>query len=76
MAVLNIYKFVGVDNNTTNGELNPFGAGNPLVSETYVIKSILVTLATRATVLIDVKALLVTVTLGVPADVTKIDLIT
>ena len=28
-----------------NGELNPFGAGNPLVSETYVIKSILVTSA-------------------------------
>jgi hypothetical protein len=45
MAVVNQYKFVGIDNDTTNGELNPFGSGNPLVSETYVIKSILVTSA-------------------------------
>ena len=45
MAVVNQYKFVGTDNDTTNGELNPFGTGNPLVSETYVIKSILVTSA-------------------------------
>ena len=45
MAVVNQYDFVGIDNNTSNGELNPFGAGNPLVSETYVIKSILVTSA-------------------------------
>ena len=45
MAVVNQYDFVGIDNDTTNGELNPFGAGNPLVSETYVIKSILVTSA-------------------------------
>ena len=44
-AVVNQYKFVGVDNDTTNGELNPFGSGNPLVSETYVIKSILLTSA-------------------------------
>ena len=42
MAVVNQYKFVGIDNDTSNGELNPFGTGNPLVSETYVIKSILV----------------------------------
>ena len=45
MAVVNQYKFAGIDNDTTNGELNPFGSGNPLVSETYVIKSILVTSA-------------------------------
>ena len=45
MAVVNQYKFVGTDNDTTNGELNPFGSGNPLVTETYVIKSILVTSA-------------------------------
>ena len=45
MAVVNQYDFVGVDNDTSNGELNPFGAGYPLVSETYVIKSILVTSA-------------------------------
>jgi len=45
MAVVNQYKFIGIDNDTSNGELNPFGSGNPLVSETYVIKSILVTSA-------------------------------
>ena len=45
MAVVNQYDFVGIDNDTTNTALNPFGTGNPLVSETYVIKSILVTSA-------------------------------
>ena len=39
----NQFKFVGIDNNTSGSALTPFGSGNPLVSETYVIKSILVT---------------------------------
>jgi len=46
----NQYKFVGTDNSTTGGALTPFGSGNPLVSETYVIKSILVTAAGTPTV--------------------------
>ena len=50
MAVVNEYKFVGIDNNTTGSALNPFGTGNPLVSETYLIKSILVTSAGTPTV--------------------------
>jgi hypothetical protein len=41
----NQYKFAGIDNNTTGSALSPLGSGNPLVSETYVIKSILVTSA-------------------------------
>ena len=45
MAVVNQYKFVGIDNDTTGNALVPLGSGNPLVSETYVIKSILVTSA-------------------------------
>ena len=45
MAVVNQYDFVGLNANTDNTEKNPFGAGYPLVSETYVIKSILVTSA-------------------------------
>ena len=45
MAVVNQYKFVGIDNNTTGGALTPLGSGNPLISETIVIKSILVTSA-------------------------------
>ena len=38
----NQYKFIGIDNSTTGGALTPLGSGNPLVSETYVIKSIIV----------------------------------
>ena len=45
MAVVNQYKFVGIDNSTTGSALTPLGSGNPAVSETYVIKSILVTSA-------------------------------
>jgi len=40
-----VEKFVGTDNSTSGSAINPFGTGNPLVSETYVIKSILVTSA-------------------------------
>ena len=39
----NQFKFVGVDDSTSGSALSPLGSGNPLVSETYVIKSILVT---------------------------------
>ena len=45
MAVVNQYKFVGIDDSTSGSALTPLGSGNPLVSETYVIKSILVTSA-------------------------------
>ena len=50
MAVVNQYKFVGIDDSTSGAALSPFGSGNPLVSETYVIKSILVTSAGTPTV--------------------------
>ena len=45
MAVVNQYKFKGIDNSTSGSALVPFGAGNPLVNETIVVKSILVTSA-------------------------------
>ena len=48
----NQFKFVGIDNSTSGEALTPFGSGNPLVSETYVIKSILVTSAGTPTVTI------------------------
>ena len=41
----NQFKFVGIDKSTSGAALTPFGTGNPMVSETYVIKSILVTSA-------------------------------
>ena len=52
MAVVNQYKFVGIDNSTSGSALTPFGSGNPLVNETYLIKSILVTSAGTPTVTI------------------------
>ena len=45
MAVVNQYKFVGIDNSTSGVALTPLGASIPAVNETIVIKSILVTSA-------------------------------
>ena len=45
MAVVNQYKFVGIDNSTTGSALTPLGSGIPAVNETIVIKSILATSA-------------------------------
>ena len=45
MAVVNQYKFVGIDNSTSGSALTPLGAGIPAVNETIVIKSILATSA-------------------------------
>ena len=45
MAVINQYKFVGKDNDTTGGALTVFATGKPSVNETIIIKSILVTSA-------------------------------
>ena len=54
MAVVNQYKFYGVDNDTSGAALTMFGATgsvqNPLATETYIIKSIKVTSATTPTV--------------------------
>ena len=50
MAVVNQYKFVGIDDSSSGAALTPFGSGNPLVSETYIVKSILVTSAGTPTV--------------------------
>ena len=45
MAVVNQYKFIGIDNSTSGSALTPLGSGIPAVNETIVIKSILVTSA-------------------------------
>ena len=52
MAVVNQYKFVGIDNITSGSALTPLGSGIPAVNETIVIKSILVTSAGTPTVTI------------------------
>ena len=70
MAVVNQYKFVGIDNSTTGSALTPLGSGNPLVSETYVIKSILVTSAGTPTVTITNNGITAIKTIGLTANVT------
>ena len=71
MAVVNQYKFVGKDNDTSNGELNPFGTGNPLVSETYVIKSILVTSAGTPSPIVTNKSITTIKSAALTANVSK-----
>ena len=50
MAVVDQYKFSGIDNSTSGAALTPLGASVPAVNETIVIKSILVTSAGAPTV--------------------------
>tara|TARA_B100000427_G_C15300209_1_gene503698 strand:- start:388 stop:723 length:336 start_codon:yes stop_codon:yes gene_type:complete len=50
MAVVNIYKFYGVDGITSTDAQTMFGSGLPLVNETYLVKSIKVTSAGTPTV--------------------------
>ena len=71
MAVVNQYKFVGIDNNTTGGALTPLGSGNPLVSETYVVKSILVTAAGTPTVTITNNSITAIKSVALTANQTK-----
>ena len=71
MAVVNQYKFVGIDNDTSNGELNPFGSGNPLATETYVIKSILVTSAGTPSPIVTNTSITTIKSAALTADTTK-----
>ena len=50
MAVVNIYKFYGVDNVTSTDAQTMFGSGLPAANETYLVKSIKVTSAGTPTV--------------------------
>ena len=75
MSVVNQYKFVGIDNSTTGSALTPLGTGNPLVSETYVIKSILVTAAGTPTVTVTNNSITAIKSAALTANVTT-DLLT
>jgi hypothetical protein len=70
MAVVNQYKFKGIDNDTTGNALSPFGAGNPLVNETIIIKSLLVTSASTPTVTIINNSITSIKSAALTADVT------
>ena len=71
MAVVNQYKFKGIDNDTTGNALVPFGAGNPLVNETIIIKSLLVTSASTPVVTVLNNAITSIKSVALTADVTK-----
>ena len=70
MGVVNQYKFKGIDNDTTGNALVPFGAGNPLVNETIVIKSLLVTSASTPTVTVTNNGITAIKSAALTADVT------
>ena len=69
----NQFKFAGIDNSTTGSALTPLGSGNPLVSETYVIKSILVTSAGTPTVTITNNSITALKSAALTANVTTED---
>ena len=71
MAVVNQYLFAKLAANTDNTEKNPFGAGSPLVSETYVIKSILVTSAGTPSTTVTNNAITAIKTVALTANQTK-----
>jgi len=71
MAVVNQYKFAGIDNDTTGNALTPLGSGNPLISETYVIKSILVTSAGTPSVTITNNSITAIKSVALTANQTK-----
>ena len=71
MATVNQYKFVGIDDSTSGAALTPFGSGNPLVSETYLIKSILVTSAGTPSVTITNNSITAIKSVALTANQTK-----
>jgi|TARA_R110000868_G_scaffold168588_7_gene403402 hypothetical protein len=71
MAVVNQYKFKGIDNDTTGNALVPLGTGNPLVNETIIIKSLLVTSAGTPIVTVTNNSITAIKTVQLTANVTK-----
>ena len=71
MAVVNQYLFGKLAADTGNADNNPFGAGNPLVSETYIIKSILVTSAGPPSVTVTNNAFTAFKSAALTANITK-----
>ena len=74
MAVVNQYKFYGVDNDTSGSALTMFGTPgstqNPLATETYIVKSIKVTSASTPTVTVLNNSITTIKTAALTADTT------
>ena len=71
MAVVNQYKFVGKDNDTTGNALTVFATGRPEVNETIIIKSILVTSAGTPIVTVTNNSITAIKSVQLTANVTK-----
>ena len=70
MAVVNQYKFKGIDNDTTGNALSPLGASIPGVNETIIIKSLLVTSASTPVVTVTNNGITAIKSAALTADVT------
>ena len=75
MAVVNQYKFVGKDNDTTGNALTVFATNKPGVNETIIIKSILVTSAGTPSVTVTNNSITAIKTAALTANV-SIELLT
>ena len=71
MAVVNQYKFAGIDNNTSGSALTPLGVSIPAVNETIVIKSILVTSAGTPSVTVTNNSITAIKSVALTANQTK-----
>ena len=71
MAVVNQYKFAGIDNSTSGGALTPLGASIPAVNETIVIKSLLVTSAGTPVVTVTNNSITAIKSIALTANQTK-----
>jgi len=71
MAVVNQYKFAGIDNSTSGAALTPLGASVPAVNETIVIKSILVTSAGTPVVTVTNNSITAIKSIALTANQTK-----
>ncbi len=71
MAVVNQYKFAGIDNSTSGTALTPLGSSIPAVNETIVIKSILVTSAGTPVVTVTNNSITAIKSIALTANQTK-----
>ena len=71
MAVVNQYKFVGKDNDTTGNALTVFATNKPGVNETIIIKSILVTSAGTPSVTVTNNSITAIKSVQLTANTTK-----
>ena len=70
MAVVNQYKFKGIDNDTTGNALSPLGANIPGVNEPITLKSLLVPSASTPVVTVTNNSITAIKSAALTADVT------